>query len=365
MNEASAAAVVPSPVATAARAGKRAEIQPVQILRAAAALSVALLHTADEAGAFAGHHGHMLWPTLARFPWGAGVDVFFVISGFVMVYASESLFTAPDGMRRFLSRRVARIVPLYWIMTAATLLVALVLPADLSERPGPAYALASFLFIPWRRPDGFVQPVLRLGWTLQYEMMFYLLFAAFLWLPRRRALVGVIGTIVLAVVLGQILHPRWVPLAFWTDPIILEFAAGVALGWLRQSGLRLSDAARAVLAVGGVVLLAASGTQTATFFPMHGVPATMLVAAACLGAPGIGRSAVARVGLLLGDASYALYLVHPFAMRSVRLAWARLHFGAPALYVVCSLVVACLAAVVLHLWIERPATRIARRLLGA
>ncbi|MET0430390.1 MAG: acyltransferase, partial [Microvirga sp.] len=85
----------------------------VQVLRALAALSVAFLHAQHDALTLAGRAGTVL-ALPDRLPWMAGVDVFFVISGFIMVYSSRDLFARPGGPAVFLARRVARVVPLYW-----------------------------------------------------------------------------------------------------------------------------------------------------------------------------------------------------------------------------------------------------------
>ena len=106
-------------------------------------------------------------------------------------------------------------------------------------RDGWGYVAASFAFVPWRRLDGFVQPVLRLGWTLEYEMLFYALVACAL--PLRRA-----GGAArrwwpcwpLLALAGQARCVRAAPLAFWTDPIVLEFALGIAVAVAARRGWR-------------------------------------------------------------------------------------------------------------------------------
>src|SRR5207237_5929129 len=88
----------------------------------------------------------------------------------------------------FLGRRIARIVPIYWTVTTIYLAVALSAPSLLnSEFLGAGGVLASYLFIPVTRPDGLVQPLYGLGWTLNYEMFFYVLFSLAVAWPRRRA----------------------------------------------------------------------------------------------------------------------------------------------------------------------------------
>ncbi|WP_048863219.1 acyltransferase family protein, partial [Acidisphaera rubrifaciens] len=134
------------------RAG--AALPLVQVLRAAAALSVVVLHITQQAGALVGTPGVAPYGWLRPLPWDAGVDVFFVISGFVMLWSSAALFGPPGGVRLFLLRRIARVVPLYWVLTAVLVAGALVHPSWLSAPIGQAwgYVAASFAFIPWRRP---------------------------------------------------------------------------------------------------------------------------------------------------------------------------------------------------------------------
>src|SRR5690349_19483833 len=77
------------------------EIAPVQVLRAISAIAISILHIAQAAGAFVGQPGEAPYPWLKPLPWDASVDIFFLISGFVMVYASTRLFARPGGMWLF------------------------------------------------------------------------------------------------------------------------------------------------------------------------------------------------------------------------------------------------------------------------
>ncbi len=168
------------------------QIASIQILRALAALMVVFSHvqadsfdTANRAGQhFAGFH---------MLPLNAGVDLFFVISGFIMVYASRRLFGTPRAGAQFMARRIARIVPLYWLATSlALILLGYEAARGKGAFPGVWEILASFGFIPFARPqDGLVQPVTGVGWTLNYEMFFYAVFALFVGLARTRAVPAV------------------------------------------------------------------------------------------------------------------------------------------------------------------------------
>jgi peptidoglycan/LPS O-acetylase OafA/YrhL len=353
---------------------------PIQILRAVAALMVVWHHGRHEVGLLAarGAGGDLAPETLL--PWWAGVDLFFVISGFVIVYASRSLAGAPGGRARFLGHRIARVVPLYWLTTLLYFAVALVAPGLLGEAGAlarqPGYVVASFLFWPVARPDGSVQPLYGLGWTLNAEMFFYALFALGLGAGLRGAVTWLVLALVGLVTAGALVSLP-LPFAFWADPVVLEFALGAGLGLARLEGLRLSNPARSVLAilgVGGLLLtalhLAGAGEVPGFMRPvLAGLPALALVAAASLGparSPDGLAALPAPVRWLsaLGDASYALYLVHPFALRAGREALARLGSAPWAhalLYPWVSLAALTLLSVVaafaLHRLVERPLTR--------
>lgn len=344
------------------------ELASVQVLRAVAAIAITILHVAQSAGIFVGRPGEAPYPWLKLLPWDASVDIFFVISGFVMVYASTRLFARRDAVRLFAGRRLARIVPLYWVATTLVLLAGLASPAALSEPlGGVGLIVSSYLFVPWERPDGFTQPVFRLGWTLNYELLFYSVFAAFVWLRRPVAVAWVSAVMLALAAAGQILHPGNPQLRFWTDPIIVEFVAGMLLAVLLLAGVRLPVSVRVGMGLAGVAMLFAEGTADGPWrLVTYGVPATLFLAAGALGAPPASgrRSLTTRFAILLGDASYAIYLIHPFPMRSFAILWMKLGWtGMPGIvsYVVATVLFACAAAIWLHLRVEMPLTRRVRR----
>ena len=345
----------------------------IQILRAFAALCVVAFHAQSDAAVVAARLGTD-FARSAVFPWLAGVDIFFVISGFIMVYASSRWFGSPRGPRVFLAHRVARIVPLYWATMMVYLAVLLLTPWLLnSEYLAPRFVVASFLFIPAARPDGLVQPLYSLGWTLNYEMFFYALFAISLAFPRRRAVPGLIGALILTVALGQVFAPLPQPLTFWSDPIILEFAFGMALGWASAEGVFFNRPFRLGFAVAGVALLALGAAQAGQLSALprplaYGLPAALLVASAALASPRRRRVEVPliRWGVILGDASYALYLLHPFVIRALRELVTRTAIGGlvgPWAFVMLSILCAAVAAIGVNRVFERPITRATRRLL--
>ena len=344
------------------------QIESIQSLRAFAALTVVVGHAQTEALVAATRHGQTFAPS-HLLPWGAGVDLFFAISGFIMVVASARLFAAPGGASTFVGRRLKRIVPLYWLAT--TLYVAIQFATR--KHVGDVDLVASYLF--WPRDvygDGVVRPIYALGWTLQYEVFFYALFATFIALPRRLAVAAVGTTLMVAVAGGRIWSLPAGPLAFWTQPIVLEFGFGMAVGLAWTEGGRLPGWARAGLATLGIAALAFDALdaahQSVTWITptdgarvlAWGVPSAMLVAAAALGPRGDDRRHGSGGLVALGDASYALYLVHSFVVGTVMRAYLAAHLSMPLGYwpfVVASLALSIAAAFAVHRWIEVPAAR--------
>ncbi len=332
---------------------------------------VAVHHAQHDAVVVAQRGGATFAPS-SLLPWMAGVDIFFVVSGFIMVHASRDLPEGREGARLFLGRRLARIVPLYWAATTLFLLTALALPTALnSGTPGPWQIVSAYLFWPSVSTVGLIQPVYSLGWTLNYEMLFYALFAAGLLLPR--ALGAATVTLALAGLVGAeaLAGPLPLPLSFWGQPIVLEFAAGMAIAALRGRGLSLGTGPRlGLVALGVAVLLVAaqapelSGSWSTTVW--RGSAATLLVLAAACGPPRSEEPLVPLQALAaVGDASYALYLVHPFVIRGLREIMVRLGFGWPLLFMVLALAASVAAALLVHLLFEKPATRLARGWLRA
>ena len=270
-------------------------------------------------------------------PLNAGVDLFFVISGFIMVYASRRLFGTPRAGAQFMARRIARIVPLYWLATSlALILLGYEAARGKGAFPGVWEILASFGFIPFARPqDGLVQPVTGVGWTLNYEMFFYAVFALFVGLARTRAVPAVAASSALAVAAGALLKPSAVALAYWSDPIVLEFVLGMIVAVVFESGIRLKPFWSGSVIALALICLTLDFAHMAPFAPppgydphgfirlfAAGVPMAALFAAIVLVEPEIPtRGRVAAFLILLGDASYALYLFHPFALVLTRKAY--------------------------------------------
>ena len=342
-------------------------LRSIQILRAVAACLVVFGHCLHETGTIAGQTGR---PPLSFsiIDWGVGVDIFFVISGFIMIYTTADLFGQPGAARVFLTRRIVRIVPLYWMMTAGLILVYLVAPTFLNVPiEGWRSIVTSFFFIPDLRANGEIRPIMALGWSLNYEMFFYAVFAVCLMAPLKRATLYLIGAFVGISILGATVTIPTVALSYWTNSIILEFLFGALLALACRAKFGVSVGAALALIVAGTAFAVALGPfwgmdQLLPRFISGGLPATMIVAAAAFG-PRLSASWIVTPLVALGDASYSLYLTHPFAIRPIRNIWMALH-GASlplGLYVIVCGLVAIAAALIVYRLIERPTTDALRR----
>lgn len=270
----------------------------IQYLRAVAALAVVCFHAAIKEGANF-HIGE------------AGVDIFFVISGFLMVAITNDQ-TAP---LRFAQDRIKRIVPVYWFATTVMLMgvVAGLFP---NARLEAWHVFASYAFLPAQSPTAdYIWPLLIPGWTLNYEMSFYALFAVTLLLRGEALRLIVLSAVLIgAALVGLVAAPESVAGRFYTDQIILEFAAGCWLGFLWKNNREAFRYGAILLAV-GVAGFAFSWMMNATDDRalFYGIPAIMLVAGV-LALEGKRPIAGRRIPLLLGDASYSIYIWHTLAI---------------------------------------------------
>ncbi len=343
----------------------------LQVLRALAALSVVVAHALHENEALASVTGRA---AVDGSTWnlGFGVDIFFVLSGFIMTHTAASEFGKGGAPLRFFLRRCARVIPLYWLLTSVMLLGALVAPSLLAVPIGSfSHVLASYFFIPSGRGVDEIRPVLALGWTLNYEMLFYVFFAAALLLPIRAGIIWLSVLMIGMALLGNLVDSGRVQIAFWTNPIILEFLFGVHVALIVRSGVRIGGAtALGLTAIGllGFVRISTPWNDAALpQFLRSGVPAALFVLAAAIG-PVLPQKRIVLWAVALGDASYSLYLSHPFVLRPMRTVWAKTIGGSLPLgmFVVCATLGAAIFALALFRGVEKPLTsRVQKIVLGS
>ncbi|MDB5490223.1 MAG: exoZ1 [Micavibrio sp.] len=295
----------------AAGASARQDILSLQYLRAVAALGVVLFHLGEPFG---------LNLMFGR----AGVDIFFIISGFIMWLVTRDRETRPGV---FIKKRLLRIVPMYWLVTLFLALCVYIKPNIFSmDHLTLSHLAQSLLFIPHISPSGNKFPLLSQGWTLNYEMFFYVLFTLSLFAGSRgRQLAGLSAVIVVAVLCGIFFNPSSPVLITYTSTLLLEFLAGI---FMAEAWLRSRLAAGRPLALLAIIA-GLSGIALASYLRpaipevlYFGVPCALLV----FGTLSLDRQGgVPRWGWLkvLGDASYSIYLTHFFCWTAVSLALAK------------------------------------------
>ncbi len=316
----------------------KSRLDNVQALRALAAILVVVLHISG-LGTKALHDVSFM---SGVDPWGnAGVDLFFVISGFIMLHIHQA--RARSGVS-FLANRAVRIVPLYWLVTilfVVAIAAGIMAPVD---DAGPGQPWTSLLFV--SQPLSGAHPLVYVGWTLEYEAFFYLCFAAAIELSRRLGIDILVP--LFALVLGSIL-------LLGVDIVAIEFLYGAILARLLVRK-KFGSGAGLILMIGGILLLALSfgdGTAMEQRALLFGIPATMMVAGAVILPQKVGSLLVD-----LGDASYSLYLTHLFTLALVL---AAMRPGVGWATVMTAIVFVQLFAIAVHRWIERPLGEAARK----
>jgi exopolysaccharide production protein ExoZ len=333
----------------------QSKINNLQLLRAYAAIAVAAFHAG------------LRFPT--SYAVGSfGVDVFFVISGYVMARICDS------NSHFFLRRRLLRIVPPYWIATIALFIFTYYFPQLLtSTRADIVELIKSLLFIPFRKADGLLQPLLFIGWSVNYEMFFYVLLSLSLLAYRRYAVwLAGIAVVVIVVVCSHFAN-RSIFAEFYGRDISLEFVLGLlsyrlcrAIPERTAVRLRLPMLVAMIASAVGLVLcqgLVAHVEPRSVFF--GGLSFILITSASLLSQGGWDTKAAWIV--LIGDASYVLYLIHPYCeyflsrVVSKKLPWLDFKGGAGILVSVALVVV---VAVVLHVKLERPTVAFLNRKFG-
>jgi exopolysaccharide production protein ExoZ len=296
----------------------------------------------------------------------AGVDIFFVISGFVMMYSTRA--GTKDEPWTFLKRRIVRIAPLYWAATLFTVAVLLIAPRlAQSATLSPWHMIASFAFLPALSPamPTEYRPLVIPGWTLNLEMAFYTVFAVAIGVSRGRPL-RLIAAIALPLIsLACLGLTRSVagPSSFYCDPVILEFLAGALLSYARLRGHVEPTRLGWFIAAVAMLVIVAPPAGDILYRPFRaGIPALILVWAAT--ARTIPHLRFLR---MLGDASYSLYISHFFVVSLMSQLWKKLHLfsrlGSPLPFYVCSTVAAITVAILTWRVVEVPLTRLFQRIV--
>jgi exopolysaccharide production protein ExoZ len=329
------------------------KLNSIRILRAVAATTVIIHHVMITNGAAFG---------------AFRVDIFFVLSGFVIALA---LGAGTITVREFVVSRVARIVPLYWLMTLVVFCGAVLKPELFnSTTANVGELLKSLFFIPYQKESGQMFPMLFVGWTLNYEMLFYAVSALALLLMRERRFAFITLLLGALFFCSSAIHSTHAFAMFLAQDRLLEFPLGIAawMVWKRGTRVPVPLAAFGVIAMYVFMTCAEWALPGTSALVRNGLPSFCLVLCALSLERVIADNRFTRALAYIGDASYATYLSHPFVVEGMRKLLPRVVHGfdvrtlsGAILAIICATCVGCL----FYRLVDRPLFKAARRALDA
>lgn len=327
----------------------------IQVLRLIAAFMVIILHSTFytserlEIGVPIYHHG------------ANGVKLFFAISGFVMIVSSENLKENIGAWKDFAIKRIIRIVPIYWIVTSYKLII-LIFASSLIYHAtfDPYYILKSYFFIPAINAEGSNSPLLGVGWTLNFEMFFYLLFTIALAL-RWNTIVFLSMIFIPLSVLSTYKKDHWPAISLYADPILLDFLYGMIAAKLILKGKKLIPIIAVPIIILSLMYLFLPGMEPIlgiyySNYIITGIAAFLVVYGAASIENLYGHKMPAWL-IYLGGASYSLYLIHPIIAPLSPTLLKLLHLKLPLLSVLISIVIAIIGGTIFYKFCEKPLTQ--------
>jgi exopolysaccharide production protein ExoZ len=344
------------------------KLESLQLGRAVAVLSVLVFHITGLSVEY--QHGCFYDP------WAqvlcAGVDVFFVISGVVMVVTTYGRLEQPGTGKRFLIHRVSRIYPPYLFLTAILTVYWIARPnATINSRSGGVDLFSSYTL--W--PSVKHLPLVQVGWSLSYEMMFYLAFFCILVCVTRSrfpraltlwSLAVVTGCVAIALDSSGTLLKVFPGARFLFSPYVLEFVAGCFIG---LAFLKMRFTAGRVSAIVAIALFTVEAAvfQKINYAGNSGViirvlifgPPAALLVYGLLAWEGEARSlGVPRWVIRCGDRSYSIYLVHLLVLHfAYRFLWKVFdHNGVRPVFIVFAIAIAIAASAIFYRLVEKPSS---------
>jgi exopolysaccharide production protein ExoZ len=350
------------------------KLNSIQMLRAVAALLVVYTHSISQMGIFT-----IGWQqrTPARISLGTfGVDIFFVISGFI-IYLSAGQLSGRNASRSFLWHRFRRINPAYY---AAVLLTVITwIPSLVRHQRPPVTAWEVLTWSILLPLPGDPARALSQAWSLSFEWLFYLLFFGLILFGVRRKALLLCMSLASLTLIGWLLRDKENGiLLFYSDPLLLEFGMGVLIGvvWKR---LTLHKSIALYMLVPGLLLgvvfmstgyidYQAVGSPSAAIRYLHALlwgSAAALVVAGCVfleKSGGSTRFFRNRVLLLLGDASYSIYLFHMIVFGWIAAVYLRVGFFFNAdVMIPIHAAIAVAASLLFYKWVEKPLLNLFRK----
>lgn len=336
------------------------KLNSIQFLRAVAALLVAYDHSMLVQMDF----GISLQQNLLHInKFGSiGVDIFFVISGFIITLIGSKYIGLSQGSH-FLAKRFCRINPVYYILSLFFLIIFL--------KPSINSIIDTLLILP-TSGDSYT-PLLLLGWTLSFEWFFYLLFFFLIVCHVRQKVFFLMGIIALLVISGYIFKPTDFRLIFITNPIMLEFLLGCFISYIYLTIRTIPvDIGFSCLIIGIVAYLffiiqgfgniwnyraTLDGHVSLYRFILWGIPSSLIVAGCVILEKNRRLNFIwnNKLMLLCGDASYSIYLVHIIALNLLALVYKKTGYFFPAdVMIWLQLIIVVAVSITFYKLVEKP-----------
>lgn len=286
-------------------------IDSIQALRGIAVLLVVLAHL------FKIEQKYSSTLMLPDFVFGgiAGVDIFFVISGFIMVTITRGCFEKPYAAAEFLYHRLTRIYPLYWFFAALVFIIWFISPEWVNHgKTGNIFY--SFLLLPQNLP-----PLVAVSWSLSNELYFYFVFALLLAFPERYLMRAMLLWGMFLLIASAYLTTSSPLLALALNPLTFEFIAGVIVGIIYYQSKSFSKCNQTIFFSLFLLSLSALLINYKMYIDTYRVVPEGIIRVILFGAPStMGLYALlqaSKKGLLMpswlitiGNASYSIYLSH-------------------------------------------------------
>jgi peptidoglycan/LPS O-acetylase OafA/YrhL len=284
-------------------------LSSLQCLRAIAAWLVVFHHYSQgvfdndmSASLFGAGFGHFF-----HYYGKLGVDIFFVISGFIMFYSLNN--NKDRSPQVFLIHRVIRVVPVYWFYTFLLVVISLCSFVEMRTEFTPISLFKSLFFIPHNNPSEHLGafPFLTVGWTLNFEMFFYALLASMLFLFKRKAeFFTFFALLLLPILWGELYLLGFKNILI--SPYLFEFAIGLLIGNLYCNGDYYPKNNNVIALV--FYLLAFSVLYTYGPKEQKYLSVTLIVIATLCIKDSIFNNRFGKFLCKLGNVSYSTYLVH-------------------------------------------------------
>jgi len=307
-----------------------------------------------------------------------GVDIFFVISGFIITITSSN-YVRNHGAKDFLIKRLIRIMPVFYLLSLLEIIfrVTGIKGGNLSW----ATTVKTIILLPIFDHGKYVFPFISAGWSLSFEFYFYLIIALSLFLFKKSFIISSCSFMIGLIGLGFFTHDIKSQLfKFITNPIAIEFILGCIIAKIYQSTFNPSkkfSLAVAILGVTGILLTLflgcddidkaeyiLDGDNSLKRLFLWGIPSALLVYGFIsfeASRWSEQRSFASLIALLIGDASYSIYLIHGFSLHLINKIWTVFHLSLPDVYIILGTLVSVLIGIVFYILCEKRLTQLLNR----